>query len=228
MKGEIIMARIVNLAGPETLNPSDKGTTKKWKFKNDTGERIYDFIFATGPVSFLEIEWPWGETGNPPDMRKVTVREDGFEDASKEYDDEIECKATLDPPIEKGKEFELEFEFDDPFEPKEYIEIIPTDKNGVTIEDDSSTETDEPNTGTQEVIEGLGAIVKTLAQLNIPETKIQSAFRLNEKTQTYMLSIGPKQRKSKKAIAVKHFKRKHIKYKATYGLTTKRRSRKKV
>ncbi len=222
------MARIVNLAGPVTLNPSDKGTKKKWKFKNNTGERIYDFFFATGPKSILEIEFPWGDSGNPPDMRKVTVREEGFEDASKKYDDETEGKATLDPPIENGKEFELEFEFDDPFEPKEYIEITPTDKNGTTIEDDSETETDEPNSGMQEAVEVLGSAFKTIARFNAPETKIQSSLRLNPKTQTYVLSIGPKRRKTKKPIAVQHFKRKQIRYKATYGQTPKRRSRKKV
>jgi len=215
------MARIVDLTGPVTLNPSDRGTTKKWKFKNETGEPIFDFIFATGPVSFLEIEWPWGESGNPPDMRKVTVREEGFEDGSKDYDDETECKATLDPPIEKGKEFELEFEFDDPFEPKEYLEIIPTDANGVTIEDDSSTQTDEPNTGTRDLLEGVGSVIKTVGQLNVPETKIHAAFRFNKKTQCYSLSFVPNRRKVKHDIAVKHFERKPLKRQATYGLKKK-------
>ena len=220
--------RKVNLAGPVTLNPSDSGTKKKWKFKNNTGEPIYDFFFATGPKSILEIELPWGESGNPPDMRKVTVREEGFEDASKKYDDETEGKATLDPPIEAGKEFELEFEFDDPFEPKEYIEITPTDKNGTTIEDDSQTETDEPNTGMQEAVEVLGSALKTFARYSGSEPNIESSFRFSPKTQTYVLSIGPRQRKVKKQIAVQHFKRKRIQYKATYGLPTRRRSRKKT
>lgn len=39
------MARILNLSGPVSLNPSDRGVVKKWKFKNETGEPIFDFIF---------------------------------------------------------------------------------------------------------------------------------------------------------------------------------------
>jgi hypothetical protein len=172
-------------------------------------------------VSLFEIEWPWGESGNPPDIRKVTIREEGFEDAGKEYDDETECKATLDPPIENGKTFELEFEFDDPFEPKEYIEIIPTDANGVTIEDDSATETAEPNTGTRELIEGIGAVIKTLSMLEIPPTQVKAALRLNKKTQAYHLSFASKSQKAKTPMAVRHFKRKPVSQKATYGLKKK-------
>ena len=37
------MARILNLSGPVSLNPSDRGVVKKWKFKNETGERAVEF-----------------------------------------------------------------------------------------------------------------------------------------------------------------------------------------
>jgi len=165
------------MAGPKTLNPSDLGTTKKWKFKNDTGEPIFDFYIATGPKSFLEIEFPWGESGNPPDLRRFTIRESGFDTASKSFDDVTEGKATLDPPIAPGKEFEIELQFDDPFEPEEYVQLIPTDGAGTTIEDGDETETAEPNTGIQEILKALEAAAGALGQLRVPSKDLEAAFR---------------------------------------------------
>lgn len=215
------MPKVVPLTGPVTLNPSDVGTKKKWKFRNDTGEPIYDFFLKTGPESFLEIELPWGESGNPPDMRKFTIREEGFEDGSKEFDDETEGKATLDPPVDPGKEFEIEMEFDDPFEPKEYLQIIPTDGNGVTIEDDDQTETAEPNTGVGELLDAVGKAVGALGQLNLKLDKDAAALKFDKKKNRYVLTLV-KAPARKKRIQVIHIKRNYLKRKANYGLNSKR------
>lgn len=209
--------RVVDLTGGAVLDPTDHGTTKKWKFKNSTGEPIFDFYLATGPRSFLEIEWPWGESGNPPDIRKFTIREDGFEDASKEFDDVVEGKATLDPPIDPGKEFELEFEFDDPFEPVEYLEIVPTDRNGATIENADETETAEPNTGTGELLKGIGTILQGVSQLNLKTEDVKTALRFEKESQKYVLSFV-REKPPRRPIQVVHLERKRIAQKATYGL----------
>jgi len=208
------------MSGAVTLNPSDSGTKKKWKFKNDTGEPIFDFFIKTGPISFLEIEWPWGDTGNPPDLRKFTIREDGFEDGSKSFDDVVEGKATIDPPVENGKEFEIELEFDDPFEPLEYVQITPTDKHGVTIEDDNRTETEEPNTGTQELIDGVGKVIKTLGSLDVQTSDLKANFAYNKLDQKYVLSMLRGSQRKPVKIAVAQIKRKAIKQTADYGLET--------
>jgi len=215
------MGSVVDMSGPVTLNPSDLGTKKKWKLKNNTKEPIHDLYFKTGPKSLFEIEFPWGDTGNPPDVRKVTVKEEGFDDGSKEFDDETEGKLTMDPPIGPGCEFELVFEFDDNFEPKEYIELIPTDAEGVTIEDDTSTTTEEPNTGAKELLEGIGKALGALKSMNVKTPEGMLAF--DKKKQVYVLAFEDVKPFKKKAMAVQHVKRKLTKYDAHYGLVETKR-----
>ena len=210
------MAHIVDLDGPVTLNPSDIGTRKKWSFRNACDQPIYDFYIATGPTSFLEIEFPWGSTGNPPDLRRFTLREEGFEAGSKSFDDVTEGKATLDPPIDPGKVFEIELEFDDPFEPEEYVQIVPTDANGATIEGDNRTETQEPNTGAAELLETLGKVAGTLKQLQLDTAAIAPTLRVHPGSGHLVLSlIGPRKRRPVETV---HVKRKYLKRKANYGI----------
>lgn len=207
---------IISLTGPETQNPSDGGRKKKWKFRNHTGEPIHDFILRTGPVSFLEIEWPWGTTGNPPDIRKFTIREAGFTDGSKEFDDVVEGKATLDPPIQDGKRFEIEMEFDSPFEPQEYFEIIPTDANGVTIEKDSPTETAEPNTGTEDALDAAGKIIDAVSKMDAEVEESFASLRFDKERGKYVLAMR-KGAFDPSPLQVKHVKRDHLEYEANYG-----------
>lgn len=178
----------ISLMGSNVQDPSDRGTRHRWRFRNDCGEPIFDFYISTGPQSFWEIEFPWGDSGNPPDIRRVTLRESGFVDYTWEFDDEINVKIKFEPPISPGSEFELEIEFDDAFEPDEYIEFIPTNSNQVVLEGDNPTETSEPNSGIREVIESIPKIGSALDSLGIPKSKMKANFTFDQKTQKYRLS----------------------------------------
>ena len=210
------MAHIVDMDGPVTLNPSDIGTRKKWSFRNSCSQPIFDFYIMTGPESFLEIEFPWGDTGNPPDLRRFTIREEGFEDGSKSFDDVTRGKATLDPPIDAGKVFEIELEFDVPFEPKEYVQIVPTDANGATIENDTRTETQEPNTGAAELLETIGKVAGSLSQLRVDPKEMEPSLRFDQKRGSVSVVFMGAARRPEMGIV--HVKRKYQKRKADYGL----------
>ena len=180
---------VTRLEGPTPLDPSEDGTKHKWKFKNDMGEPICDFYISTWPRSFLEIEWPWGETGNPPDIKKVTLRSNHHKNTIWSFDDEIDVKIKFKPCLLLGEEFEIEVEFDKPFEPKEYILFSPTDMNQTVIEGDNRAEPSEPDSGTKELIDGILRLNDLQKQLNTPESKLKAELIYDEKSQKYRLCL---------------------------------------
>ena len=185
MNGE----RIVNLTGPTPLDASEDGKKHKWRFRNDTGEPIWDFFISTWPRSFLEIEWPWGETGNPPDIRRVTLKTE-MGDVAWSFNDEITVKIEFEPPLLSNEEFEIEVEFDKPFEIKEYILFSPTDINQFVIEGDNRAEPSEADNGTKELLESVSQLGNLQKQLNAPESDLKATLTFDKKAQKHKLSIS--------------------------------------
>lgn len=137
------MAVAMDMEGNVSVDNANipKGKTKiKFRFTNLTDEPICDLAVTTHSdayyLSLIILEIPFWDA---PDILKITVKgEDGTVVGEADFTQQTEPGTTaadlkLNPCIPANDEFDIILEFDQVFEPGDWIEFSPSDSDGAAI-----------------------------------------------------------------------------------------------